>query len=81
MSSGSLVVDMPAWRRSSLRRGSHAGDVRGIVVRRGRVKASMRHEEDNVKERNHGETVVSLGHGELTVRRGDSHGDGDGNGR
>ena len=72
MSSESLAAGMPARRR-----GSHAG----VAVRRGRVKASMRHGEDNAKERKHGGMVVSSGHGELTFRRGASHSGGDRNGR
>ena len=41
----------------------------------------MRCEEDDAKERKHGGTVVSSSHGRLEVRRGSSHGGGDGNGQ
>ena len=66
----------PTQRRSSLPRGSHASDVRGVVVRRGRVKASTRHGKDNAKEGKDGGMVASS-----WSDKGASHGGGDGIGQ
>ena len=59
-----------------LRQSSPAGDVRAVAVRRSRVRATTKHEEDNVEEMEHGRALVSKVHRELTLRRDDKHGGG-----
>ena len=67
---------MQQW--SLLRRSSPTGDVRAVAVKLDRVRVTTRHVKHNVEERGHGGAVVSSGHGELALRRGDRHGGDDG---
>ena len=71
-------METSARRQSLLRRSSPADDVRVEAIRLDRVRVTTRHVEHNTEERGHGGAVVSSGHGELMLRRGDSHGDDDG---
>jgi len=61
-------------RRSLLRRGSPAGDLRAVTVRWGRIRDTTRRGEDNAEQRGHGGALISSGHGELALRRGAGHG-------
>ena len=72
--SGSLATERPMRRRSLLRRGSPAGDLRAVTVGWGRIRDTMRRREDNAEQRGHGGALISLGHGELSLRRGAGHG-------
>ena len=65
-------------RRILLRRGSPAGDLRAVTVGWGRIRDTTRHGEDNAEQRGHGGPLISSGHGELVLRRGDRHGGDDG---
>ena len=67
MLSEHLAMERSVRRRSSLRRGSHAGDVQAVAVRRGRIRATMMHGEDNVEERRHGGALVSSGLDEAPI--------------
>jgi len=69
-----LATERPVRRRSLLRRGSPAGDLRVVTVRWGRIRDTTRHGEDNAEQRGHGGALISSGHGELALRRGAGHG-------
>ena len=78
MCSGSLATERLERQQSLLRRGSPASDIRAVAVRQGRTRDTTRHGKDNAAERAHGGALVSLGHSELALRRGDMHGGDDG---
>ena len=72
--SGSLATERSVRRRSLLRRGSPAGDLRAVTVGWGRIRDTTRRGEDNAEQRGHGGPLISSGHGELALRRGAGHG-------